>query len=332
MASFFLCGLLDAGIARELPTNTTLTIFKDVISDLADQLSLQSLESREATNKKIVPSRYGYPSRPAPPSAPVIEQETRQSLTVLLCHCLSVGVQSQLDQITTRLVQEAQTAPTDLFDAFYLPLLKELIVQIRDRQLSVQGTKVREMFQLVLGTYIQRWVGEEPTPTKNWVRSTVNCSCTHCSELNTFVRSATEVRHEFAIGVREKKHLHAFIMGKGKHQETVQNQGSLKKGPPMIVTNNQARYNADHKAWKQRCNTAKNYLQGLGTEALKEYLLALYRPIMSTSAEQVTQAIKDWRRWTTALDGLKANDNASNRVLPPILRRKVPSEVIILDD
>jgi len=132
--------------------------------------------------------------------------------------------------------------------------------------------------------------------------------------------------------VREKKHLHGLIISKGRHQETVQNQASLKKGPPMIVTKNQAQYNADHRDWKQRCNTAKNNLRGLGTEALKEYLLVLYHPIMSASAKQVAQTIKDSGRWKTLLDGLASNNNASNRILPPISRRKVPSEVIALDD
>lgn len=80
----------------------------------------------------------------------------------------------------------------------------------------------------------------------------------------------------------------------------------------------------------------QEHLEELGAEALKGLLGDIFNPIMSLSTSQLRLMISD-KESSAQKAALAANANASNRVLEPPMRRKVPSsnvqaEVIVIDD
>jgi hypothetical protein len=328
MAMAFLTGLFDVGVSGEITESVAHTIFKDVVSDLADQFSLQSLDQVPESSKRLM-TASSWESRHLSQTGAVAapDCDNSKNIAILLCHCLSLGLKTELDQIITKLVREVVKAPVSLFDVIYLPFLKVLIGMLQEKSLSSPGSPFQRLFQMTLGTYVIRYVRPEPVAPKDWARPPVSCSCGDCQVLNAFLRAPDRQVGRFAVNKQRRAHLHGQIDGSGMTHETE------RRGSPqtLVVTKNLAQHHAAHKAWAQRCKVAKDHIQNLGTEALKEFLLEIYGPVMSLSANILLPAVKALQR-SSPLPPLALNENASNRVLPPITKRKVPAEVIVLDD
>ena len=94
----------------------------------------------------------------------------------------------------------------------------------------------------------------------------------------------------------------------------------------MVKT--QSQHLAAHKAWIRRRDVAKKHLEDLGMDGLREFLGDMHGPILSLSPSLLVQISQGQGR-PTALD---PSENAFNRVLPPITKRKVPSPVVVIDD
>jgi hypothetical protein len=328
MAMAFLTGLFDAGVSGEITESVTHTIFKDVISDLADQFSLQSLGQVSEVSKKWITAN-SWESRLLSQAETVAapDYDNSKNIATLLCHCLSLGLQSELDQIITKLVWEVAKAPISLFEVIYLPFLKALIDMLQEKSLSAQGSPFQRLFQMTLGTYVIKYVQTEPVPPKDWTRPPTGCSCGDCQVLNAFLRAPDRQIGRFAVNKQRRAHLHQQINGTGMTHETE------RRGSPqtLVVTKNLAQHHAAHKAWAQRCNVARKQIQNLGVEALKEFLSEIYGPVMSLSANKLQPSVKALKS-LSPLPPSTLNEQASNRVLPAITKRKVPAQVIVLDD
>jgi len=106
-----------------------------------------------------------------------------------------------------------------------------------------------------------------------------------------------------------------------------------RRGSPqtLVVTKTNAEYLASHKAWAQRHDNAKKRVEDLGEDKLQPFLGNMFTSILSLDASLVRQSMtnmQDQGQTST----LASNGNAPNRVLPPITRRKVPSQPIVIDD
>ena len=128
MAMAFLTGLFDAGVSGEITESITHTIFKDVISDMADQFSLQSLDQASGVSKRLI-TVSSWESRHLSQTGTVAapDYDNSKNIATLFCHCLSLGLETELEQIITKLVREMVNAPVSLFEVIYLPFLKALI-------------------------------------------------------------------------------------------------------------------------------------------------------------------------------------------------------------
>jgi len=328
MAIAFLTRLFDAGVSGEITESVAHTIFKDIISDLADQFSLQSLNQASGASKRLMTMNSWEPrhlSQTGTVAAP--DYDNSKNIATLLCHCLSLRLETELYQIITKLGREVMKTPVELFEVIYLPFLKVLINMLQDKSLSAQGSLFQRLFQMTLCTYIIRYVQPEPVPPKDWTRPPVSCGCSDCQVLNAFLLAPDQQVGRFAVNKQRRAHLHQRIDGTGLTHETE------RRGSPqtLVVTKNLAQHHAAHKAWAQRCNVARKHIQNIGPEALKEFLLEIHGPVISLSANKLLPAVKALQS-SNPLPPLTLGENASNHVLPPVTKRKVPAKVIVLDD
>lgn len=329
MAMAFLRGLFDASGTRKVTENVVNTIFKDVISDLIDQFSLWSLDRRPGkSNKRLIPgSRWESRNLDRTKTAILPDHDSSQNIASLLCHCLSLGLENELEQIITKLAGETINAPIDLFEIIYIPFLKVLINKLHERNLSTPNSPFTRLFQMILTAYIVRYVEPEPASPKDWTRSTVSCGCNDCERLDAFLRAPDNPLEKFAFGKKRREHLQGRL---DRSSVTLQTE---KRGSQyvLVVKKNRAEYLAAHKAWTGRYNIAKKHIEDLGTETLRDLLLDIYNPVMSLSAISLLPAMNAWKD-SSPLPPLMSNENASDRILPPITRRKVPAKVIVIDD
>ncbi|KUJ09541.1 uncharacterized protein LY89DRAFT_787848 [Mollisia scopiformis] len=319
MAVAFAIGIVQAGAEGELAENVADTIFHDVTSDLADCFSLGCLGPSFLPQKKPV----GYFRRPPPEI--IIDAGNSSNIATLLCYCVNSKLDSEIDQIILRLTGEMETVDLTFFDAIYLPFLKTILSKLSERNAGGQDSRFCNLFRSTLVTYLARFVKEEPQPAADWAQRRVGCNCQDCQRLNAFLVSPHEKVGRFALAKKRRGHLHSMLGSSSVTHETD------RRGNPqtLVVTKTNAQYQNAHKAWTLRCNVAKQHLKELETEALKDSLGDLYDPIMSLSPSVLAGSPpgKSSRPGTA----LSPSASASNRVLPPITKRKVP-EVIVIDD
>lgn len=104
----------------------------------------------------------------------------------------------------------AQTASMDPldFNTTIIPFLKGIIVRLREGKDEHDTYKF--FFQICLWEYITRFVGLEPVQT-NWSRSTVDCPCMDCRDLNRFLRSPVDQVGKFKAAKTLRHHLHVQL-------------------------------------------------------------------------------------------------------------------------
>jgi hypothetical protein len=332
MVVAFLAGLADPELDELIPDDVANTIFRDVVADLADSsFSLHSLGLELVErNEKAAPLRHF--ARLVAIPAPAIDERNSRNIEALLYACQELGLVAELNQIVKKLVAETKTAELDLFHGVYLPLLKLLVKRFSEK-VPAGGSPFQTLFRQILCQYILRYVQPEPTPPKDWKESAVSCACQDCQSLNRFLASPTEKVGRFAVAKKRREHLQSVLNGarSGCKHETD------RRGSPqtLVVTKMRAQYQAVRRVWVQRCDVAKKHLEELGAETLKGFLGDMYGPIMFLSAGQ-PQLMTLNALSSAQMAALAANGNASNRVLEPPTRRKVPSnvqpEVIVIDD
>lgn len=330
MVVAFLTGISDTALRVQIPEDVAKTVFHDVVADLADStFSFSSLGTELAeTNKRAAAPRPFGSRVTAPP--PVVDERNSRNIAALLSTCHELGLSTELNQIVSKLVIEAKTAQPDLFHGVFLPCLK-LIVPPLSEKLLLNDPAFQTLFQQILTQYIIRYVQAEPAPPGDWKQRAVGCGCQDCKSLDRFLVSPTERVGRFAVAQKRRGHLHSVLDSahSGCTHETE------RRGSPqtLVVTKTRARYQATRKAWTQRCGIAKKHLEEIGAEALKDLLGHTYEAIMALSVSQLSQVATQLPDQATAL---APNINASNRVLVPPTRRKVPSairpEIIVIGD
>ena len=327
MVMAFLMGLFEPGLEGEIPADVARTIFHDLISDLADSFSLCSVGGEVAeSNKRLVAPSYMVAPRAAAPT-PIPDLRNSHNVAVLLCQCQKLELRAELDQIANKLVVEAKAAELDLFEILYLPFLKLLGTLLTQKNIIVKDSPFQMLFQQILGQYIVRWVQPRPKPPKDWKQAMVSCGCQDCRSLNQFLANPTEKVGRFSVNKNRRDHLHSMLRNSGCTDETE------RRGSPqtLVVTKTRARHQAAHKAWVSRCGVAKKHLAEFNTETLKDFLAEMYEPIMSLSAIQLSST-GNIDQGSIQKFPLTSNGNGSNRVLPPVTKRKTPSDVIVIDD
>jgi hypothetical protein len=332
MAIAFVTGIFNSGRDGSIPFDLARNIFRDVVADLADGFSLKLLEptlTQRARKRAAIVAGYRWRVQAPDLSEPVIDIENSRNIALLLCHSQELELRPELEQIVSKLIDESRTVKLPVFENIFHPFLKTLKTLIIEKKINVEGSPFQTLFQHVLTTYINRYVKSQPEPPKDWTRERVSCSCQDCVDLNKFLVDPRQKVGRFALAQQRRKHLqkevdsthHGF-----KHE--IDRNGSPQT---LVVTKTIAQHQDILQAWKRRCVVASNQLESLGEPIMKELLGDLYAQVMSLSVTSpLLMPVKDYA--SQIPPALMLSNNSSNRIPPPITTRKIPEEVIIIDD
>jgi hypothetical protein len=156
MALVFLSGLLDAVASSSIPQGVADAIFKDVIVDVGEHFNLVVPASE---SKKRVAYGSGL-SRPIQPQIPSSDGSYRQiccSLSTVLHHCCSIGLDSEVKTLVAKIVAETSRKDISLFEVLYLPFLKQMKTLLAQKNELLRDPQIQRLFQLVLAAYIVRF-------------------------------------------------------------------------------------------------------------------------------------------------------------------------------
>jgi hypothetical protein len=301
----FLTTLYDASAQSIISEDIIRSIFNDVLPNLTKEFSILSIGTRPS---------------PSSASDKYLQHAGKiaSHLSALLQHCLRWKLGWTVDEIITKIVEEAARAEEDFFMFLYLPFAKHLITDLKARVIEARSSPFQKLLQLLLGTWIVEHVKAEPRNDR--VRTPVLCTCIHCQKLNKFLRNDNEGDHGFQLPA---DNVHDFML----HKKQRPNRSDLtyKYIPSLnsvLVTKNRFDFETAHLSWSHRIEVAKEILLEFPHDTLAAFLGKLYQPIMSSSVDNITDLILEIKsstpptvesvktnKWGKPIKTLPANEN-----------------------
>jgi hypothetical protein len=287
----FLTTLYDASAQGIISEDIIRSIFNDVLPNFAKEFNILSIGPRPSPS--YAPDEWSQHA-----------EEISSHLSALLQHCLRWKLGWTVDEIITKIVEEAATAEEGFFMFLYLPFAKRLIADLKARGIEAQSSPFQKLLQLLLGTWIVEHVKAEPR--NDWVRSSVLCTCIHCKQLNKFLRNDGEEDHGFQLPADS---IHPFMLY--KKQRPSRPDLTYKYIPSLnsvLVTKNKIDFATAHLDWNTRIEVAKEILLEFPHDTLAAFLGKLYEPIVSFSVDDITDLTLEIKSSTPPIfEGVKTN-------------------------
>ena len=280
MVFAFQMSIFNAGTEGYLSQNVVRTIFADIVSAMLKGFGLLAMETL------IFPTPFDASTasyserlaRPAAPAGPVLNSDRTRAIAILLCHCESLHLSTELNYMVFSLAEEAKIIDLVQFDLVFLPFLETLGSILQEFSISVEGSPFQGLFQQILSTYLERFVGPEPRRSNDWSRPTVVFDCQDCPSLNRFLADPRQMTRTFTVNGKRRDHVYSKVADTGIDHFTD------KTGPChcLVLTKNDNYFRFVRKAWEERCAVARTHIQRIDTKVhLKPLLAALYNSIIT---------------------------------------------------
>jgi hypothetical protein len=322
MATAFLANIFDnKNPWKGVDSDKAEAIFKDLIADTVSRFDFDSIAKTPCTAKPQEAST-GEPQM----------LSLARSLASFLCHCKTMGYNAELLHVVQMLNEKAidvkvtRFGRLDLLQMFFLPLLKNLVLQLKEKGVECHETPFQQLFQHTLGSYVVRYVEGEPETFKDWARPTVVCVCKDCRLLNTFLSSPTEQSRRFARKRQRRRHLQNQLPFNGFTFEEDKR--------ALVITKGDVIYHDDYynfstveevrKRWSERCDEARKYFAELPTDLLMGLLSDLYEPIISLSVNEIASKIEPLKVLLAHRSYEKGFTYKNPRIESPFYERQEP--------
>lgn len=307
--------IFDAGAEGSISQDTVRIIFVHVISAMLNGFGLLAMDALiyPAPFDSRTASFSDFRRRRDGPSGPVIDQDRTRAVALLLCHCESLHLTSELNTMVLNLVQEAKTINLAQFDVVFLPFLEILGSTLPELGISVHGSPFQSLFQAILGIYLERFVRPESQRSNDWSRAMVVRDCQDCTVLNKFLADPRLMTQTFTINGKRRNHVYSKVADTGIDQFTDAT------GPchSLVLTKNDKYFDILHKAWEARCAVAQKHIQNIDAKVdLKPLLTELYEPVSSLS--MVSSGARLLFSSALPVSGYHANDQAAPQPLQTI--------------
>jgi hypothetical protein len=277
MTIAFQLAIFNAGNEGSMPLDTARVVFAHVLSGMLNGFGLFALGASHLPDQAA--ANYGWNTRLYRPSHPLFDVQRSLSISLLLCHCQTLHLTTELNLLVSNLAEEAKTTNLDWFEYTFFPFLKILGSAIQTTKIRLQHSPFQSLFQQVLSTYVENYVQLEPQISKDWSRPTVAPDCQDCDALNIFLANPNQQVFSFRAAAKRRDHIYSKVSNTGIEQYTDKSASSPYS---LVLTKNTKYYELAHKAWEHRCTIAKSHLQGIDSEIdLRPFLGDLYDPITS---------------------------------------------------
>jgi len=184
-----------------------------------------------------------------------VDQRNGSLLAELILHCLSLGLESELERLTGQIMIDTLESPVNIFEDICLPTLKLLARKSDEKNNVVQNPIVQRPFQMVLSAFVVQFVRAEPAAPKNWSQPLVPgyCTCKDCIDMNSFLAHPSQQVSRFRMGEGRRRHLESQAAGYGVKCNTD------RSGSPhtLVITKTRDLYKKAYLAWKTRRADAK---------------------------------------------------------------------------
>ncbi|KAL8831489.1 MAG: hypothetical protein Q9170_005273 [Blastenia crenularia] len=241
-------------------------------------------------------------SKPEQPNLNPIEAS---DIARLLENCRSMDLTEERRALMNQVVASSKTVVTAVFESLFTPLLICLIEIFQAEEVSMNDFTSRVFFKSILDQYVRLYVGPERAKPLDWTQLRRGCGCQDCGMLDRFLTGPNQQIGKFSMAEKRRSHLERRLSGSGCTLDT-ERRGSLHT---LVATKTMKNWHAAHKAWRDRCEVAKQSFQAIGTRALQEILGDDYErctDVSSTRSRSPTSPVTGTATGVPAAGSLKA--------------------------
>jgi hypothetical protein len=241
---------------------------------MVKHFSLSSVQRAGYKRQKMGPGMYSAMNHDMGVSETVEKLiKDSQNMADILCMCVALGLDSEADQIISKVLVETHNIPAEHYDVVVLGFLKKVLVHLSDQETDLTNPRFQLLFQHGLAIYIDRFVRPEPARPTNWTRTAQGCGCLHCKDLDKFLCSPNEQEFRCNNGVKPRQHLEKILshrdLGDFKFET------DKRRSPHTLIitkTTRNGEYARAHEQWDQRGKAAVARMKALGVKTLKKLL------------------------------------------------------------
>jgi hypothetical protein len=181
--------------------------------------------------------------------------------------------------LSLKIAAQASSIPPIEFNPLWLPFLDKLLGVLTRTSTPLSTPRYQQVFLVILESYLDRYVGQEPSAEVDWTLPLVGCHCVDCSGLNQFLGSATRTTTGFSVGKKRRQHLHQVLDGLGGACTHETNRRTYPE--TLVVTKKASKAEQARIEWAARFKKAQEQLGRFeDPEGLQTLLGADYQRIM----------------------------------------------------
>lgn len=172
-----------------------------------------------------------------------------------------------------KLATQVGQLPASEVLGLWLPFLRSFLTLLKDHNITLITPRYRNIFAVLLCTWLDRFVGAAPRGNTSLVRPTVSCAsrfCHDCDPLNRFLADGQRSVGHFKVNQQRRAHLH---QQPDRHRIDVSHETERTGSPQTLVaTKTDKAYGQKINARRQRIMLAKGEVAQFGWENLEAVL------------------------------------------------------------
>ncbi|KAI0155882.1 hypothetical protein BJ166DRAFT_626962 [Pestalotiopsis sp. NC0098] len=189
---------------HEAPRDAALKIYKTLAGWTIESMDGSIVTARPPASTSNLPS--GSAQRP-PPSKKRVERVKPETFGAFIDSWYEYKFEELPTQLFELLIRDKNVIPASEYNPLYIPLLQGLLVSIEKHKAPLLQPAHQAVFQTLLWSYIQSYVGVEPLANK-WARSPLKgCQCRDCPPMNEFLKDGTREVGYFRLAESRRRHL-----------------------------------------------------------------------------------------------------------------------------
>ncbi|KAI0446806.1 hypothetical protein F4803DRAFT_546953 [Xylaria telfairii] len=165
-------------------------IYENLVRATVQNISIPSsaVKAEETPEKR---ARISW--NPCTPTRPLVSYDTLYRFVTSL---FQPRLEEQRDIFIKKIASEATLVNATNFDYLWIPLLRDLLFNSEELNISLFNSSWQYFYQTVLESFLWNCVGKA-IPKSSLVRTPVSCECNQCRELNQFLLDPTQSVRSF---------------------------------------------------------------------------------------------------------------------------------------
>ena len=292
----FLRALVRAGNEKKLRLEAVRHLFKNVLSDAIPELHLdhQAYGHDQERSRFMKRVRLDYDSYGPPAAA-----DQRPSLVsvadlaALFDQCNDLGLLSEIDQLSDKIISQTFKANTKTFESLLLPLLKQLPApgESASNSISTSTHSYAKLAHTIISSYIHNYVQAPPRKPVGCERQPRGCgpSCEDCVSLDAFLKSSDRHHARFSVNGKRRDHIEERL--KQSYCVTT----TIREGTPytLVVEKTGGEWDNAMKEWRRRYGVGIKAIEDIGFEKLRGLIGEKWEDIVGLRAIRADSGEED---------------------------------------